>query len=525
MTVPTELTRRLEALTMILDAGEGIVSPEAAAQAAATISHATDRLLHGSEFTVAALAGATGSGKSSVFNAIVGEDIAAVGMTRPTTSEARAAVFGDGDAGPLLGWLGIKHRHGIRGPAALAGLVLIDLPDHDSVQVSHRLQVDHFVDHADLLIWVLDPQKYADQALHEPYLSRLAAHSGSMAFLLHQADRLPLEEHPAWRGDAERLLATDGITDPTVLVTSTVSGQGMNLVTKLLATRVEGRNASLARIDGDLKATAAAIGDLRVSPTAKDSKSSRRQLAAGLADAVGAGLVQQAVGDGYRHDAAEATGWPFTRWIKRLRRHPLRRLRPSAPATTGPVSAVPVDGSRLDLALKTYADSRAGDAPPAWTRKLRGTVTAERDGLVRELGNQITTVAGISSSPPRWWGLFAWLQRILALTAAAGAAWLLVLLVLDWLRVPSDRVTPEIGGWPLPTVLLLGGAVLGLLIAAISRGIANVAAKRRGRRAAKEIATAIERVAEQRIAAPANAELARWSDIADAVAIVAGAAT
>ena len=109
--------------------------------------------------------------------------------------------------------------------------------------------------------------------------------------------------------------------------------------------------------------------------------------------------------------------------------------------------------------------------------------------------------------------------------AAAGALWLLALLVLDWLRVPSDRVTPEIGGWPLPTVLLLGGAALGLVIAAVSRGIANVGAKRRGRRAAKEIATAIERVAEQRVITPANAELARWSEIADAVALVAGAAT
>lgn len=524
MTTATELTRRLEALTTILEAGEGIVSPGAVERAAATISHATDRLLHGSEFTVAALAGATGSGKSSVFNAIVGEDIAAAGMTRPTTSEARAAVFGDGDAGRLLDWLGIKHRHGVRGPAALDGLVLIDLPDHDSVQVSHRLAVDHFVDHADLLIWVLDPQKYADQALHERYLSRLATHRDSMAFLLHQADRLPLEEHPTWIDDAERLLTADGIIDPTILVTSTASGQGINLVTKLLATRIEGRNAALARIDGDLKATAAALGDLRVSPAAKDSKSGRRQLAAGLADAAGASLVQQAVGDGYRHDAAVATGWPFTRWIKRLRRHPLRRLRPVAPADTGPITAVPVDRSRLDLALKTYADSRAGDAPPAWARKLRGATTAGRAALARDLSNQITTVSGISSSPPRWWGLFAWLQRILALVAAAGAVWLLVLLVLDWLRVPSDRVTPEIGGWPLPTVLLLGGAVLGLVIAAISRGIANLGAKQRGRRAAKEIATAIERVAEQRVVAPVNAELARWSEIADAVALVAGGA-
>ena len=176
------------------------------------------------------------------------------------------------------------------------------------------------------------------------------------------------------------------------------------------------------------------------------------------------------------------------------------------------------------MAVKTYADSRIGSAQPAWARKLRTAATIERDTLARELGNQVTTVAGISSSPPRWWGMFAWLQRILALTLSAGAIWLLVLLVLDWLRVPSDRVTPEIGGWPLPTVLLLGGAAVGLLFAAVSRGLANVGGKRRGRRAAKEIATAIEHVAEQRVVAPVNAELARWSEMAKAVAVVEGTA-
>ena len=35
--------------------------------------------------TVVALAGATGSGKSSLFNALVGADVATVGARRPTT--------------------------------------------------------------------------------------------------------------------------------------------------------------------------------------------------------------------------------------------------------------------------------------------------------------------------------------------------------------------------------------------------------------------------------------------------------
>ena len=49
----------------------------------------------------------------------------------------------------------------------------MDLPDHDSTEVSHHLEVDRLVELADLLVWVLDPQKYADAALHDRYLAPL----------------------------------------------------------------------------------------------------------------------------------------------------------------------------------------------------------------------------------------------------------------------------------------------------------------------------------------------------------------
>ena len=47
-----------------------------------------------------ALGGPTGAGKSSLFNALAGEDLTAVGRRRPTTSTAAAAVWSeDGDGG------------------------------------------------------------------------------------------------------------------------------------------------------------------------------------------------------------------------------------------------------------------------------------------------------------------------------------------------------------------------------------------------------------------------------------------
>ena len=157
-----------------------------------------------------------------------------------------------------------------------------------------------------------------------------------------------------------------------------------------------------------------------------------------------------------------------------------------------------------------------------WTRKLRDAAAENWTALVAELGDRITTVAGASTAGPHWWAAVGWLQRILGLAAAGGGIWLLVLLVLDWLRIPSDRLTPEIRGWPVPTLLLLGGAAIGLLLAVGAKLFSGIGARRRARRAARQIIGAIENVAASLVVAPVDAELERWATMAAAVASVEG---
>jgi hypothetical protein len=94
--------------------------------------------------------------------------------------------------------------------------------------------------------------------------------------------------------------------------------------------------------------------------------------------------------------------------------------------------------------------------------------------------------------------------------------------VLDWLRIPSDGLAPEIGGWPIPTVLLLGGAALGLLLAAGAKLFSGIGARRRARRAGKQIIAALGDVADRLVVAPVDAELDRWTAMAAAVKAVAG---
>lgn len=102
---PTGLADRLDALQEVLKLSRERLDPVVVADAEQIAAKAGERLRFGEAHTVVALAGATGSGKSSLFNMLVGEPLSTVGMRRPTTDVAHAAVWGSQDATSLLDWL------------------------------------------------------------------------------------------------------------------------------------------------------------------------------------------------------------------------------------------------------------------------------------------------------------------------------------------------------------------------------------------------------------------------------------
>src|SRR5687767_3304327 len=151
---PANLDRKLAALRVAADNAEGRLDETELGPLRELLTRAGERLGLGVDLTVVALAGATGSGKSSLFNALAGTDLAEVGVRRPTTSSARASVWGAADASPLLDWLQVPHRHH-QNEDELDGLILLDLPDHDSTEVAHRLEVDRLIELVDLFVWVV----------------------------------------------------------------------------------------------------------------------------------------------------------------------------------------------------------------------------------------------------------------------------------------------------------------------------------------------------------------------------------
>jgi GTP-binding protein EngB required for normal cell division len=259
-----DLSRRLDALAELVKIGKdraGLdgVSGSLISDSEALLRRAGERLRLSGSHTVVALAGGTGSGKSTLFNTLSGATFSAPGVTRPTTRHVHACVWGMQGAGPLLDWLGIQRRHRYArasaldsGETALNGLLLLDLPDHDSVLAASQSAVDRLTKLADMLIFVLDPQKYADAAVHRRYLIPLARHASVITVVLNQTDLLPPEQVKDCTEDLRRLLDAEGLHDAQVLPISARTGAGLDSLRAILAAAVAEQHSASERISADI---------------------------------------------------------------------------------------------------------------------------------------------------------------------------------------------------------------------------------------------------------------------------------
>ena len=515
------LAERLSALDEVLDLGRDRIDPALVAEAEQVAGKAGGRLRFGAEHTVVALAGTTGSGKSSLFNALVGEPVSVVGMRRPTTAVAQAAIWGSADASALLDWMDVPRRHTLTTPdEALAGLVLLDLPDVDSVELQHRREADRLVEQVDMLVWVLDPQKYADHSVHARYLEPLHGHGDVMLVVLNQVDRLTGPARAGCVADLGRLLTDDGLGGVAIVPASARTGEGLADLRAELNRRVTLKQAAVQRLEADLAALAAGLAETFAgSAGARVGAKERAGLVTALSDAAGADVVADAVARSHRLRARQATGWPVTRWTSRWRWDPVRRLRlreiPSELVRTSMPAPSAVQRARVDTALRTLSERASEGLAEPWPTVLRRAATENRAELPDLLDQAVAGADLGVGDRPRWWRPVGGLQLLLLATATAGLLWLGALFAVAWLQLP-DPPLPRWGPVPVPTVLLGGGLLLGLLLAGLSRTLARVGAGRSARRARKALAERVERLAQDVVIAPVERELAAHAQLVQA---------
>jgi GTP-binding protein EngB required for normal cell division len=514
------LADRLAALREAVEVAEGRLEVPEVGQARALLAKAGARAALG-DATVVALAGATGSGKSTLFNALSGAEVSTPGVRRPTTGVAHATVWGADGADGLLDWLEVPRRHRHDPEPALDGLVLLDLPDHDSIRIEHRLEVDRLVALVDVLVWVLDPEKYADAAVHDRYLAPLAGHAGVVLVVLNQIDRLDAAAAAQCLADLRGLLDREGLGAAPLLAVSARTGTGVVELRGELARRVTARKAASDRLTADVRGAAAALrAHCAVTDDGALGRGQRADLVEhlgdALADAAGVPAVTSAVERSAMRDGVARTGWPLVRWIRRLRPDPLERLHlGDERARTSLPPAGPAELAGVTTAVRRTRDVVGEGLPQAWRDDLRRTVEVSEAALADRLDG---VVAGTDLGPdrvPLWQRAAGGLQWLLALVALAGALWLLTLVVLGFFQLDDVVPLPRVEGVPLPTLLVIGGLLAGVLLAVVARPLVRLRSRRRARAAERRLRAAVDAVADADVLAPMAAvreDAARFRD-------------
>jgi len=518
------LSARLTALARLVQIGSARTGPDGFGQDVLTeasdlLTRAGQRFMLSSRHTVVSLAGA---------------DFSTVGVTRPVTRAAHACVWGVSGSGSLLEWLGVPRRHRYARASALGsgeqsmnGLVLLDLPDHDSVMGHATNLVDQLVGLSDLIVWVLDPQKYADAAVHRRFLVPLAGHSEVIAVVLNQADLLSAGQIEDCVHDLRRLLDSEGLPDVQILVTSAKSGAGIEELRKLLIEAVTARKAANARISADVDkvvakfepygATEPAIeaGSQRSAET--DQNHLRPGTAAALATDFATAAGVSAIGDALRSArelrAMDYVGWPVGWVAERLTSpDPVRKVRLGKlwdelrGVRAGPSGA---QQAEIDNSLTRVADESVPPLPRPWSRTVRAAVRSRSAEVPARIGEEIGAALPVGAVVDRWWRLIGVVQGLLLGCVLVGIVWLTSLITLGVAHVGTGIPTLFSDPWLLPwaAVMVVLGLVGGWLTARICTRTVSEEAGRETEDLVEDIRRRLTAVAGDLVVAPAESEL------------------
>jgi hypothetical protein len=316
--------------------------------------------------------------------------------------------------------------------------------------------------------------------------------------------------------DLTRLLADDGLGGVPVLTASARYGEGIAELKHAIAQRVAAKKATKARLLADVSAIASRMQAVSGTASPGDVGRARtEELVSAFADAAGVPTVVRAVEKATRARAAQATGWPVTAWLGRLKPDPLRRLHLDlgsrekvliAGARTSVPQASQVQRARVDMAVRAVADEVSTDLSRPWAAAVRRASVSRLDDLTDALDKAVSgTDLGVSRTP-LWWRAVRVLQWVLVLAALAGVLWLAGLAAMGYLQLPQPS-TPKYRGLPVPTLLLVGGVVLGLLLALVCRVLTKVSARSRARAADRRLRAAIAEVTQRLVVEPTEVEV------------------
>ncbi|MDM7855944.1 dynamin family protein [Cellulomonas alba] len=168
--------------------------------------HLIPRLTQLSAPAVVVVAGSTGAGKSTLVNSLVGAEVSAAGVLRPTTRRP-VLVHHPLDAELVAHLPMLDAVDVVTSDLVPRGVAMLDAPDLDSVLESNRDQAHRLLEAADLWLFVTTAARYGD-ALPWRVLEAAVQRGASIAMVLN---RVPPASLPTVRGDLLDRLRAHGM--------------------------------------------------------------------------------------------------------------------------------------------------------------------------------------------------------------------------------------------------------------------------------------------------------------------------
>ena len=489
---------------------------------------AAARLGFPSDAYVLALVGGTGVGKSSLLNALAGTDVSAASVRRPTTDRPVAWLHDAArdELEGLLAWLDVDPADvrsgsgsGLGGATELGSVAILDLPDLDSTAADHRRRVDAILPRVDAVLWVTDPEKYADAALHDDFLTTWVPRLDRQLVVLNKADRLTAADGEAVRRDLERDLARlssrdanrpDGTGPPVVLASATArpggdgsGADGVHEVRRWLGDQIETKAIVRARLMASIRDAIAGLageagigrgGSVPPAPLLDDAARSQAvdgSTAALLRIVDLPSLERQAVAATRARARARGAG-PLGRLTSLVYRWSGREAKVADPVA---FLARWRDRGSLSPAVEPIREAIAGPmrAVPAGTRRLLAE-RLEPEGVERELARAVDRAVALRGGDPpssRIWTLLGIVQTVTTLALVATAIWVALWILV---KFPVDSITlPVVGRVPVPLVILIDLLAAGYIIARLLGAHAGWTGRRWARSLAAEVRSNVRR--------------------------------
>lgn len=411
--------------------------------------------------SVIAFAGASGVGKSELINSLTESAACEVGTHRPSTKVPQGVFCAQANPTQLLELIGVTQSTGISQSEFSRGipenLVFVDLPalEYEPAREATAATLRG----ADVIVWVTDPQRYADASFVDSVLS--FPHVENTIVVLSHADTLNETQHERILEHLRDILTEHGLGD---LPIYSAGRRLENLTSELLSKIVDMTSQGDARNTAFVSALHQGISDF---VQASELDQVKPEALAELNESFDNPLKTEALlnlsptadrmADAYKRAAAFWIAWPVLTWIVGFK--PSKKQSPDSRTTLPGIPSVNDWVLRHDA--QTVTRQRTKHLPPKWRTFFTSHSASLELPLVEAL-NLALSMQKVQSAPKRaWWKLWWIGQWILFLTLIASSLWLLV-----WAVGALASMSPPVlwlGLIPLPALLFVVGLLGGLL--------------------------------------------------------------